>query len=87
MEFSIRTSPYVNLRYSTSGIFSWFSGLIPFHLEFVQGVELLGGHFACLCRGIDFYEVKKKYYLSKRKGKYFYTFKHFCSEKSSKRTK
>ena len=25
----------------------------------VQGVESLGGHFACLCRGFDFYEVKK----------------------------
>ena len=26
----------------------------------VQGVKLLGGHFACLCRGFEFYEVKKK---------------------------
>ena len=26
----------------------------------IQGVKSLGGHFACLCRGIDFYEVKKK---------------------------
>ena len=35
-----------------------------------------------------FYEVKKKYhYLSKRKGKYFYTFYHFHSEKSSKGAK
>ena len=24
----------------------------------VQGVKSLGGHFACLCRGFDFYEVK-----------------------------
>ena len=23
----------------------------------VQGVKSLGGHFACLCRGFDFYEV------------------------------
>ena len=23
----------------------------------VQGVESLGGHFACLCRGFEFYEV------------------------------
>ena len=54
----------------------------------VQGVKLLGGHFACLCRGFDFYEVKKKcYYFSKRKWKYFYTFHHFYSEKSSKRAK
>ena len=33
------------------------------------------------------YEVKKKYYFSKRKWKYFYTFNHFYSEKSSKRAK
>ena len=25
----------------------------------VQGVKSLGGHFACLCRGFEFYEVKK----------------------------
>ena len=25
----------------------------------VQGVRSLGGHFACLCRGFEFYEVKK----------------------------
>ena len=56
----------------------------------VQGVKSLGGHFACLCRGFEFYEVKKIffcYYFSKRKWKYFYTFYHFHSEKSSKRAK
>ena len=56
----------------------------------VQGVKSLGSHFACLCRDFDFYEVKTKkkyYYFSKRKGKYFYTFNHFYSEKSSKRAK
>ena len=56
----------------------------------VQGVKSLGGHFACLCRGFEFYEVKTKkfcYYFSKRKWKYFYTFNHFYSEKSSKRAK
>ena len=55
----------------------------------VQGVKSLGGHFACLLRGFEFYEVKKKncYYFSKRKWKYFYTFNHFYSEKSSKRAK
>ena len=54
----------------------------------VQGVKSLGGHFACLCRGFEFYEVKKIcYYFSKRKWKYFYTFNHFYSEKSSKRAK
>ena len=26
----------------------------------VHGVKSLGGHFACLCRGFEFYEVKKK---------------------------
>ena len=54
----------------------------------VQGVKSLDGHFACLCRGFEFYEVKKNcYYFSKRKWKYFYTFNHFYSEKSSKRAK
>ena len=23
----------------------------------IQGVRSLGGHFACLCRGLEFYEV------------------------------
>ena len=29
----------------------------------VQGVKSLGGHFACLCQGFEFYEVKKKMLL------------------------
>ena len=29
----------------------------------IRGVKSLGGHFACLCRGFDFYEVKKKILL------------------------
>jgi hypothetical protein len=29
----------------------------------VQGVKSLGGHFACLCRGFEFYEVKNKYFV------------------------
>ena len=53
----------------------------------VKGVRLLGGHFACLCRRFEFYEIKKYYYFWKWKGKYFYTFNHFYSEKSSKRAK
>ena len=54
----------------------------------VQGIKSLGGHFACLCQEFDFYEVKKiLFFFSKRKGKYFYTFDHFYSEKSSKRAK
>ena len=32
----------------------------PFFRVSVQGVKSLGGHFACLCRGFEFYEVKKK---------------------------
>ena len=27
----------------------------------VQGVKSLGGHFACLCRGFEFYEVNGKW--------------------------
>ena len=26
-------------------------------------VKSLGGHFACLCRRFEFYEVKKKFFL------------------------
>ena len=29
----------------------------------VQGVKSLGGHFACLCRGFEFYEVKKIFFF------------------------
>ena len=29
----------------------------------VQGVKSLGGHFAWLCRGFEFYEVKKNYVI------------------------
>jgi hypothetical protein len=30
-------------------------------------VKSLGGNFACLCRGFDFYEVKKKYIIFQKK--------------------
>ena len=52
----------------------------------VQGVVSLGGHFETLCWEFDFYEVKKNiyYHFSKRKRKYFYTFNHLYSEKSSR---
>ena len=30
-----------------------------YHKVSVQGVQSLGGHFACLCWGFDFYTVKK----------------------------
>ena len=36
---------------------------IDFFRVSVQGVKSLGGHFACLCRGFEFYEVKKKILL------------------------
>jgi hypothetical protein len=43
----------------------------------VQVVRSLGGHFPCLCRGFDIYEVKKKDFIiifKKQKG---YTFTLF----------
>ena len=42
----------------------------------VPGVKSLGVHFACLCRGFDFYEVKKKniIFFQKEKGN---TLNHF----------
>ena len=54
----------------------------------VQGVKSLGGHFACLCQGVDFYEVKKNFFfiiIFQKKRKYFYTFHHFYNEQSSKK--
>ena len=54
----------------------------------VQGVKSFGGHFACLCRGFDFYEVKKNVIIfERRKVKDFYTSNHFYSENSSKSAK
>ena len=34
----------------------------------VQGVKSLGGHFVCLCRGFEFYEVEKKIVIIFQKG-------------------
>jgi hypothetical protein len=31
--------------------------VLSVELVSVQGVKSLGGHFACLCRGFEFYEV------------------------------
>ena len=57
----------------------------------VQGVKSHGGHFACLCREFDFYEVKKNIIIfqkeKEKENMYFYAFNHFYSEKSSKRVK
>ena len=48
----------------------------------VQRVKSLGGHFACLCREFDLYEVN--IIIFKKKREILYTFNHFYSEKSSK---
>ena len=56
----------------------------------IQRVKSLGGRFARFCQAYDIYEVRIKKWkksFSKRKWKYFCTFNHFYSEKSSKRTK
>ena len=37
-------------------------GKVPSRVS-VQGVKSLGSHFACLCRGFQFYEVRKKNYV------------------------
>ena len=38
----------------------------------VQGVKLIGDHFACLCREFDFYEVKNNIIIfQKEKGNTF----------------
>jgi hypothetical protein len=34
----------------------------------IRGVKSLGGHFACLRRGFEFYEVKKKCTFQKENG-------------------
>ena len=39
-------------------IWDHYLPLVPIRVS-VQGVKSLGGHFACLCRGFEFYEVKK----------------------------
>ena len=39
----------------------------------VQGVESLGGHFARLCQGFDFNEVKKVLLLFKKKKRNTFT--------------
>ena len=43
------------LAFGPSSIYSCSIGRVS-----VQGVKSLGGHFACLCWGFEFYEVKKK---------------------------
>ena len=57
----------------------------------VQGVKSLGGHFECLCRGFEFYEVKKNVVIfQKENGNTFTLFiifivKSLQKEQNSKR--
>jgi hypothetical protein len=46
---------------------SFGSGSTVYYRVSVQGVKSLGGHFARLCRGFDFYEVKKMLLFFKKK--------------------
>ena len=39
----------------------------------VQGVKSLGGHFACLCRGFEFYEVKKNIIIFQKENENIFT--------------
>ena len=83
---------FISLNWELDSNFQFGNHTVKFWKDgvSVQGVKSLGGHFAFLCRGFDFYEVNTffyYYYFKKRKGKYFYTFNHFYSEKSSKREK
>ena len=39
----------------------------------VQGVKSLNSHFACLCRGFEFYEKKNCYYFQKENGNTTFT--------------
>ena len=79
----------VGLLYFTSSILTKISSLHRIHARVsVQGVKSLGDHFACLCRGFDFYEVKKNCnYFSKREGKYTFTLVIIFIVKTSKRAK
>ena len=43
----------------------------------VQGVKSLGGHFACLSCGFDFYEVKKILLSSEKKREIILHFQSF----------
>ena len=55
----------------------------------VQCVKSLGGRFACLCQGFEYYEVKKKIIIifKKENGNTFTLLIIFYSEKSSKGAK
>ena len=54
----------------------------------VQGVKSLGGHFACLCRGFEFYEVKKNVFIfQKENGNTFTLFIIFLVKSLQKEQK
>ena len=53
----------------------------------VQGVKSLGGHFACLCCGFDFYEVKKNTLFFKKKRRILFHFSSFSYRKVFKQSK
>ena len=46
------------IDFGTNEIVSSIQGRVS-----VQGVKSLGGHFACLCRGFEFYEVSPSCYF------------------------
>ena len=59
-------SVYTFTKYILESFFTQDFSLFYIGLNFreslrvsVQGVKSFGGHFACLCRGFEFYEVKK----------------------------
>ena len=47
-------------RWSEAESFTIFEKFTTSIRVSVQGVKSLGGHFACLCREFDFYEVKNE---------------------------
>ena len=51
----------------------------------VQGVKSLGGHFTCLCRGFEFYEVKNIFIFFQKENEN--TFTLLIILQSSKRAK
>ena len=58
-----RSPSYITLAWFwlfSSHMFTCNSTLMEWSRVSVQGVKSLGSHFACLCRGSEFYEVIKK---------------------------
>ena len=55
------TGTEVDTIFEFYGFFTTFFRL--YHRVSVQRVKYLSCHFACLCRGFEFYEVKKKFFV------------------------